>query len=65
MKRKCNDNAERRISEAAATPSHERERAPYIPTAVEANPLTLPGSRARRLILAALRVWELKNGIQR
>jgi hypothetical protein len=23
----------------------------------------IPGSRTRRLILAALRVWELKNGI--
>jgi hypothetical protein len=25
--------------------------------------LMIPGSRTRRLILAALRVWELKNGI--
>ena len=29
------------------------------------NTLTIPGPRARRLILAALRVWELKHGISR
>ncbi len=31
----------------------------------EATLLKIPGPRERRLILAALRVWELKNGISR
>ena len=65
MKRKDNKKAGRRKEPGCRNSLPREETSLSFPAAVEAYPLTLPEPRARRLILAALRVWELKNGIHR